>query len=140
MKKIVIALAVFAALVACASAQMDQCVLSSSSVTTNVSTDSVVLAGEIYSIYIDSPASKTNAVAIKDALDNTVLSIAALTADANYYPVVSRVKNTDGTSATFDTNSVFGSIAVVSELTMTVTPAANTTGTNETKAIITFKK
>lgn len=136
MKKLAIALALVAAFAVAASAQMDQYVLESTSITTNVGTDSVVLAGEIYSIYLDSPASKTNGVAIKDSLGNTVLSVAALTADGLYYPVTPR----HSTAGAALTNAVYGPISVVSEVTMTVTPAANTTGTNTTKAYITFKK
>ena len=144
MKKLAIALALVAAFAVAASAQMDQYVLESSSITTNVGTDSVVLAGEIYSIYLDSPASKTNGVAIKDSLGNTVLSVAALTADGLYYPVTPR-HSTAGAALTIvdngsNTNAVYGPIAVVSTLTMTVTPDAGTTGTNTTKAYITFKK
>ncbi len=136
MKKLAIALALVAAFAVAASAQMDQYVLESTSITTNVGTDSVVLAGEIYSIYLDSPASKTNGVAIKDSLGNTVLSVAALTADGLYYPVTPR----HSTAGAALTNAVYGPIAVVSTLTMTVTPDAGTTGTNTTKAYITFKK
>ena len=144
MKKLAIALALFAALAASASAQMDQYVLSSTSITNDVGTDTAVIAGEIYSIYLDSPASKTNGVAIKDSLGNTVLSVAALTADGLYYPVTPR-HSTAGAALTIvdngsNTNAVYGPIAVVSTLTMTVTPDAGTTGTNTTKAYITFKK
>lgn len=143
MKKLAIALALFAALAASASAQMDQYVLSSTSITNDVGTDTAVIAGEIYSIYLDSAASKTNAVAITDSLGNTVLSVAALTADGLYYPVTPR-HSTAGAALTIvdngSTNAVYGPIAVVSTLTMTVTPDAGTTGTNTTKAYITFKK
>jgi len=140
MKKLAIALALVAAFAVAASAQMDQYVLESTSITTNVGTDSVVLAGEIYSIYLDSPASKTNGVAIKDSLGNTVLSVAALTADGLYYPVTPRHSTAGAALDGSNTNAVYGPIAVVSTLTMTVTPDAGTTGTNTTKAYITFKK
>lgn len=146
MKKLAIALALFAALAASASAQMDQYVLSSTSITNAVGTDTAVIAGEIYSIRLVNVANKTNGVSITTAEGETVLAVAALAATATYYPVVPLHKASDGAAATFvgGTNNVanpfYGRASVVSTVTMTVTPDAGTTGTNLTKAIITFKK
>jgi hypothetical protein len=134
------------ALVPSGFAQMDQVVLSSSQITTNVGTASAIVKGEIYSIRMDTTANKTNGIAIKTAEGETVLAVSALTADATYFPLVPASKAADGAAATFvggtnDTaNAVYLRQGVSSLLTMTVTPAANTTGTNTMRAIITFKK
>jgi len=145
MKKINFVLACLFALCGVAVAQMDQTILSSSSITTNVGTGTGVVKGEIYSIRLEGTANKTQAVAIVTAEGETLLSVAALTADATYYPMVPTHKASDGsliedTKTATDTNNVWRLPACASVLTMTVTPAASTTGTNTTRAIVTFKK
>lgn len=127
-------------------AQMDQVILTSSQITTNVGTGTGVCKGEIFSIRLDTTTAKTNAVAITTAEGETLLSVAALTADATYYPLVQANLASDGTAATLlaGTNNYENAVlvrqAVASDLTMTVTPASGTTGTNTVRAIITIKK
>ena len=145
MKKVLAFVAAMAAVSVCALAQMDQTIISSSSITTNVGTGTGIVKGEIFSIRLDGAANKTNAISIATAEGETILAVAALTADGTYYPRLGINNAADGTAITdiqtTGTNVVYdGRIGVASLLTMTVTPAANTTGTNETKAIITFKK
>lgn len=145
MKKCSLFLSVLFAIGGVAFAQMDQTILSSSSITTNVGTTTGIVKGEIFSIRMDGATGKTNAIAITTAEGETLLSVSALTADATYYPRIGVNKASDGSAisivTTTGTNTLYsGNIGVASLLTMTVTPAASTTGTNETKAIITFKK
>ena len=125
MKKFLIVAALLVAIAGVAQAEMDQAILSSSSVTTNVGTATETVKGEIFSIRLDVTAAKTQTVSIVTAEGETILSEADVAADATYYP-------TNGVGAF--------PIGVSSDLTMTVTPAAATTGTNVSKAIITYKK
>lgn len=144
MKKSIIALA--ALTVACAAfAQMDQAILSSSQITTNVGTASEIVKGEIFGIRLETTANKTNGVAITTAEGETVLAVSALTADQTYFPLVGAHASATGAALTAvdaggNTNAVYIQQAVSSLLTLTVTPAADTTGTNTVKAIVTFRK
>jgi hypothetical protein len=145
MKKFTVIALALLALVSVASAQMDQEIISVSSATITTNTGTGVVKGEIYSIRLDSTANKTQAVTIVTAEGETLLSVAALTADATYYPLASAHRASTGAAieesqTATGTNSVWVRQAVASDLTMTVTPAAATTGTNVTRAIITFKK
>ncbi len=147
MKKFIIVAALVLAFAGIAVAEMDQATISATAVTTNVATGTGIVKGEIYSIRLDSTAAKTQAVTIVTAEGETILSVSALTADATYYPMIGANKASDGTAITSvgaatdtGTNTVYQRIGVSSDLTMTVTPAASTTGSNILKAIITYFK
>lgn len=147
MKKIIIVLAGLCvmAFAGAVQAQMDQTVLSVAVPMATTNTTTGVVKGEIQSIRLDGTATKTQAVTIVTAEGETLLSVAALTSDATYYPMVAAHKASDGsviadTRTATDTNSVWRTPAVASVLTMTVIGAADTTLTNTTRAIITFKK
>jgi hypothetical protein len=144
MRKFIIAGAIVAVALS-ASAQVDQTQISVTVPTVTTNSSSAIVKGEIYSIRLDGTANKTQAVTIATSEGETVLAVAALAADATYYPLVEAHASATGakiedTQTATGTNNVWVKRAVASELVMTVVGAANTTGTNTTRAIITYKK
>lgn len=132
MKYLVIAVAILAAVFS-VKAEMDSAKYTLSTVTTNVASKTYVLRGQIEGIYVDVTAGKTQTVAVASALD-TFLS-ASITADAMYYPV--QVGNTDAGVAVTNT---FVRFPAAGDVTVTVTPAAGTTGTNTTQVTVIYSK
>lgn len=128
MKKIVV-LILFAALCASARAEVKQSAASASLVTTAASTSSVPVRGILKGVYFDIPTGKTGGVSIVSSEGNTLLSVSGVTADTLYQPRAA-IHSTSGVAVYEATNAIYDAIAVVGDLTVTITPAANTTGTN----------
>lgn len=113
-------------------AEMDSVKFTLSTATTNVASKAYVIRGQIEGIYVDVTANKTQTVAVATAQD-TFLS-ASITADAMYYPV--QVGNNDSGAAT----NTFVRFPAAGDVTVTVTPAAGTTGTNTTEVTVIYSK
>lgn len=131
MKYLVIAVALLAAVFS-VKAEMDSAKFTLSTVTTNVGSKAFVIRGQIEGIYVDVTAGKTQTVAVATAQD-TFLS-ASITSDTMYYPV--QVGNNDSGAAT----NAFVRFPAAGDVTVTVTPAANTTGTNTTEVTVIYSK
>lgn len=131
MKKIAILVAIFAAIFS-VKAEMDSVKFTLSAATTNVATGTYVVRGQIEGIYADVTANKTQTVAVA-TVEDTVIS-KSLSADAMFYP---RVLGNDDSGAS---TNVFAQFVSAGDLTVTVTPAANTTGTNTTTITVIYSK
>jgi hypothetical protein len=135
MKKLFISVAVLAALASVAGAAMDSRDYSSTLVTTAASTQSFTLRGTLNCVYVDLPTGKTATVAVATS-EGTVFTKADIAADTAFYPAIPMVKAADGAAATFvggtnDTaNAWYAKPALAGLVTVTVTPKAETTGTN----------
>ncbi len=140
MKKSIIAVA---ALVAAVSvpvfAAVDQGAASASLVTTNTSSTVLPIAGTVKSIYFDVPASKTGAISVVSSDVGTILSVSGVTADTLYQPRAP-VNTTAGAIATNGTSAIYDAITILGDVTVTFTPAANTTGTNSFSVKINYEK
>lgn len=117
---------------ASAKAEMDSVKFTLSAATTNVADEAYVIRGQIEGIYVDVTAGKTQTVAVATAQD-TILS-ASITADGMYYPV--QLGNNDSGAST----NAFVRFPAAGDVTVTVTPAANTTGTNTTEVTVIYSK
>lgn len=131
MKKFAFAAALMASVIS-AQAEMDSVKFTLSAATTNVASATYVIRGQIEGIYADITAGKTQTVAVASVQD-TFLS-ASITADGMYYPV--QLGNNDSGAST---NS-FVRFPSAGDVTVTVTPAANTTGTNTTEVTVIYSK
>jgi hypothetical protein len=131
MKKFAILVALVAAIFS-AKAEMDSVKFTLSAATTNVASQTYVIRGQIEGIYADVAANKTQTVAVA-TVEDTVLS-KSLTADEMFYPRI--VGNNDSGAST----NVFASFVSAGDVTVTVTPAANTTGTNTTTVTVIYSK
>lgn len=132
-----------------ASAEVRQQTLSASAITTNTGTSAQVVKGVIKNLYFDVPATKTGGVSIVSSEGFTVLSVSGVTADT-LYPVRAQATTTAGAGITHitaqaaaanaATNVVYTDLATAGTLTATFTPAADTTGTNTWKVLVTFEE
>lgn len=139
MKKYFISLGIGLAISGAAIAQtMDTRVYTVTSIGTNAASQTFVLRGELESLYVDVTATKTQTVAVASAF-GTAFS-AAITADAVYYPRVQE-QTSAGAAITSGstTNTSFGKFPMAGPVTLTVTPAADTTGTNTTTVTVIYK-
>jgi hypothetical protein len=151
MKKFAFIVAAFVAISTAAHAQgINQAGLSTSTITTNQGVDSASVRGIIEGITVVIPTAKTATVTIATAEGVTVFTKADITAGTTYHPIRVPVQTTAGATITWitgqaalanaATNIVYDRVATVGPLTLTVAPAANTTGTNTYSAFITYSK
>lgn len=131
MKKLAIIAAVLFAAVS-ARAEMDSVKFTLSCATTNVDSETYVIRGQIEGIYVDVTAGKTQTVAVAGTQDSFLS--ASITADGMYYPV--QVGNNDSGATT----NTFVRFPSAGDVTVTVTPAAATTGTNTTEVTVIYSK
>jgi len=108
---------------------------------TNVASQTFVLRGELEAVYVDITATKTQTVAIATA-QGTAFS-RSITADGLYFPRA-QIHDSAGNAQTVvdggaNTNKVFGKFPFAGPVTLTVTPAADTTGTNTTTVTVIYK-
>lgn len=139
MKKIIALVCSLIAFASLSLAQtMDSRTFTLSHIGTNVASQSFVLRGELQSVYVDVTANKTQTVAVASAF-GTALS-QSFTADAVRYPRV-QLQSTAGTDIISGTtsNTAFGKFPMAGAITVTVTPAANSTGTNTTAVTVIYK-
>jgi hypothetical protein len=133
-------------LIVSGAAAYDQAGFSVSTITTNVGTDARSIKGEIDTIIVTIPTAKTATVAVASAEGITLFSKADLTsATDGAFPVRYQVYSSVGTAQTVvdagaNTNALLDRIISVGAVTVTVTPAANTTGTNTYSVFINYKK
>lgn len=129
-------------------AQMDNATYTFSDIVTDdTGSKAYTLRGEIEAIYIDMPTTKTATVAVATA-EATVFS-KSMTADGVYYP---RTQSDDytGTGLTWLTtgdgstnaaaNVIWGKFVAAGAVTVTITPEAATTGTNDYTVKVIYKK
>jgi len=142
MKKYFLSIAAGLAVASSAFSQtMDTRVFTLSTIGTNVSSQSFVLRGELEGVYVDVTATKTQTVKVATSYATALEQ--SFTADGVRFPRV-QLHNTAGVAQTAvdggaNTNAVLGKLAVAGPVTVTVTPAANTTGTNTTTVTIIYK-
>ena len=105
----------------------DQIKVSNSNANGAATTNSVGIRGEIKTIYVDVPATKTGTVTITSAEGFTVLSTGSITADTVYKPQI-QVYTTAGAAATNGASGYYGDITAVGNLT--VITDDNSAGTN----------
>lgn len=138
-----ISISIIAALIAVASvpafAVVDQQAASASLITTNTSATVLPIAGTIKSIYFDIPATKTGALSVVSSDIGTVLSVSGVTSDTLYLPRAP-INTTAGAIATNGTSAIYDAITILGDVTVTFTPAANTTGTNSFSVKINYEK
>jgi hypothetical protein len=141
MKKIVYFLAVMVAFSFSAFAEMDDVSYRLSSITTNTDSAAYIVRGEIEGVIVEMPTGKTGTVSIVTASGVTLYTGTALTpATDGYvalrYPAQSSAGanltaiTAQAAAANAATNIVYTKIGVAELVTATITPAANTTGTN----------
>jgi hypothetical protein len=117
---------------------------SATAITTAAKTNSYVLRGELYAVYVDCAAGKTNTVTITDSF-GTIFTKAALTADA-LYPLLYPAYSSAAAALTFvggtnnTANVVYAKRGLASAVTCVITPAAGTTGTNTFKAYVIYNR
>lgn len=155
MKKIFVFCLALVALAGVAMAEIDQARISVTVPTISTNTGTVTIKGKILSVRFDTAANKTNDWALTTAEGETILAKTGLTTDTTFFPRAATHINSSGAAATFNTynitnvtagaavavaNAWYDKIAVASTLTLTITPAADTTGTNTHVAIITYEK
>ena len=105
-------------------------------VTTNAGSKSFVLRGELEGVNVVIPANKTATVSVATA-QMTLFSKADITsATDGYFPVRIPLYSTAGAALTevdagSNTNSLVGKAAMAGSVTVTVTPKAATTETND---------
>jgi hypothetical protein len=128
-------------------AETRQQTFSATTITTNQGTSAQVVKGVIKNVYFDVPATKTGGVTIVSSDGVTLLSVSGVVADT-LYPV--RVPATTTTGSTISwitaqaaaanaaTNIVYEPVAIAGTVTATFIPAADTSGTNTYRALITF--
>jgi hypothetical protein len=142
MKKLIVPVLFLIAFASLSQAQvMDTRTFTLSHIGTNVASQSFVLRGELESVYVDVTASKTQTVAVASAY-GTALS-QSFTADGVRYPRI-QLHNASGVAQTVvdagtNTNAVLGKFPMAGPITVTVTPAANSTGTNTTAVTLIYK-
>lgn len=107
--------------------------------TTSAGTNSYVLRGELFGVYVDCAASKTNTVLITDE-HGTIFNKSGLTTDAHYPLLYAAYDSAAAAIVTDSTNAVYMPRALASEVTVVVTPAAGTTGTNDFKVYLLYKR
>jgi len=142
MKKIAILIAlVLAAISVPAHAQMDDVPYSLTSITTNQASAAYIVRGEIEGVIVEMPTGKTGTVSIVTASGVTLYTGTALTSATDgyvalRYPAQSSAGanlttiTAQAAAANAATNIVYTKIGVAELVTATITPAANTTGTN----------
>jgi hypothetical protein len=142
MKKIALSVLVLIGLSSLSLAQvMDTRTFTITTIGTNVGSQAFVLRGDLEAVYVDVTANKTQTVAVATSY-GTALS-ESFTADGLRLPRA-QIHNTAGVAQTVvdagaNTNAVFTKFPMAGTVTVTVTPAANTTGTNTTSATIIYK-
>jgi len=116
----------------------------SSLVTTAAGTNEFILRGELYGVYVDCAAGKTNTVLITDE-HGTIFDKSGLTTDA-HYPLLYPAYGSTAAALTFvggesnTVNTVYAKRAVASKVTCVITPAAGTTGTSTYKVYLLYNK
>lgn len=148
MKKIALIAALILAAGACF-AGMETFDRTASLITTNSESWSQVIRGEVYGVYVDVTATKTNVVLITSDDGQTLFS-ANVSADA-FYPILGAAYGTTGSALTesysiwnnitnsVGTNPVYTHIPVAGKVTMRVAGAADTTGTNSVTVKLLWK-
>ena len=135
---------VLAAFAIPAIAETDDVNYTLSAITTNVASSTYVVRGSIEAINAVIPAGKTATVAIATASGVTLFSKSMTSSTDGYFPVLVPAYDTTGAAITEiidgSTNTVYTKLSVAESVTTTVTPAANTTGTNTYKATIIVNK
>jgi hypothetical protein len=133
-------------LIASGASAYDQAGFQVTTITTNVGVDSRSIKGEIDTIIVAIPTAKTATVSVASAEGITLFSKADLTsATDGAFPVRYQVYSSAGVAQTAPgagstTNALLDRIISVGAVTLTVTPADNTTGTNSYSVFINYKK
>jgi hypothetical protein len=149
MKRILFASAIGALIGAtCALAQMDNATYTFNDLVADEDDSSAyVLRGEIEAIYIDMPSTKTATVAVATAEDTVFSKV--MTADGVFYPRT-QSDSSAGAGLTWLTtgdgstnaaaNVIWGKFVAAGAVTVTVTPDAATSGTNDYTVKVIYKK
>jgi len=140
MKKL-IAFILCAYAVGVAAQTMDTRVFTFSNIGTNASSQTFVLRGDLEGVYVDVTATKTQTVKVATSYATALEQ--SFTADGARFPRV-QLHNSAGVAQTAvdsgsNTNAVLGKFPLAGPVTVTVTPAANTTGTNTTTVTVIYK-
>lgn len=150
MKKLFAILAVIAASFIPARADMDDVTFRLSSITTNADSATYVVRGSVEAVNVVIPSGKTATVAIATASGVTLFTKSMTSATDGYFPVRYPVYGSTGSLLTYQatataaantyTNSIVDRIGVAESVTATVTPADNTTATNDYTATLIINK
>jgi hypothetical protein len=114
----------------------DQIIVSSSVPLATAVTNTVGIRGEISTIYVDVPATKTGAVTVTSAEGFTILSTGDISADTVFVPQA-QVYTTGGAASA--TNNM-APIVTVGDMSVVFDAADDTTGTNTFKITINYKR
>lgn len=130
-----------------ARAEYGQQAASGSVVTTNAVTATLPIKGEIRNIYFDIPTGKTGTLTITSSEGFSILGVTNISSDTLYAPriathtIAGAAITEAGGGATNDTyNVVYAPAAVVGDCSITISPAAATTGTNNWGVQINYVK
>jgi hypothetical protein len=151
MKKYLSVLLVLCALSIPARAELDDVNYTIRTITTNAGSSAYVVRGVVESVYVTIPSAKTATVSIATASGVNLFTGTALTSatDGHFnvrYPVVGSTGSAitwitaQAAAANAATNIVYDKLGVAELVTVTVTPAANTTETNTYSVALTVNK
>lgn len=132
-------------------AAMDDITASASTVTTSGFTNTYMVRGLVEGVIVTIPSAKTATVSVVTASGVTLYTGTDLTSSTDgYVPLRYQAKSATGSGlvwltggtglANSTTNAVYDRIGIAEEVTITVTPAANTTGTNTYSAQLIVNK
>jgi len=141
MKIVSIIVAALLSLSISARAEVDNVTASAQTITTAGFTNTYFVRGLVEGVNITIPTAKTATVTVVTASGLTLYSGSALTSDTDgYTPIRFPVRGSTGAALTWitaqaaeanaATNILYDRVGVAEAVTITVTPAANTTGTN----------
>jgi len=143
MKRTIIVLALLAAVSSLAQAPVDTFSKTFSLITTNSSSGSQVIRGNIEAVYVDVAATKTNTILVSDSL-GTIFS-ESVSSDA-LKPIAIPLYGTTGSALTFvggtnnTANAWYTKRVAAGEVTIRAAGAADTTGTNSVTVTVIYSQ